>query len=197
MALHRAFDVVDDVRVLDYVAHPLNWRIHPDEQRTALRESLAKFGLIDLPLVNKRTKHILDGHLRFDDARDDGHETIPCAVIDVDEATEDEILAMFDHVTGMAEKDDATLLTLLEKVREESHTLPPGYDAAYLDQLRTVLDADREADAKRRRQKEQADTSPEPEETRFVVLVELENEEDQVALLERLTEEGYNCRSIL
>jgi len=45
-------------------AHPSNWRLHPDSQRSALSEVIAKVGFTTPPLFNLTTGRLLDGHLR-------------------------------------------------------------------------------------------------------------------------------------
>ena len=46
------------------LANPLNWRVHPQDQQTALMDVLGEIGWVQEVIVNQRTGHLVDGHLR-------------------------------------------------------------------------------------------------------------------------------------
>jgi len=116
------------------VPHPLNYRRHPTMQQAAASASLHKYGWIDRVLANLRTKHILDGHLRVDQAISNLEALIPVKWIDVDEETELEILAVFDAITAYAEPDLDVLADLLEVVSfEEGDPLADLMEALSMD----------------------------------------------------------------
>jgi hypothetical protein len=46
------------------LANPRNWRIHPQSQQQALARLLDKVGWVQRVIVNQRTGHVVDGHLR-------------------------------------------------------------------------------------------------------------------------------------
>ncbi len=46
------------------LANPANWRIHPKAQQEALAGVLDQVGWVQQVLVNRRTGHVVDGHLR-------------------------------------------------------------------------------------------------------------------------------------
>lgn len=48
------------------LANPANWRIHPKPQQDALTSVLDTVGWVQRVIVNKRTGHIVDGHLRVE-----------------------------------------------------------------------------------------------------------------------------------
>lgn len=113
----------------DCVPHPLNPKIHPDEQMDDLDASLEKFGWLSVPIFNRRTRHLLDGHARRDRALAKGVRRIPVHPVDVDEETELEILAAFDRVGEKREYDLAKLKEVLGKVQAASGAMPIGWDA--------------------------------------------------------------------
>lgn len=96
-------------------AHPDNWRTHPDSQASALRGLLAEVGIV-APLIAYESERyggltLIDGHLR----RDAGG-TWPVTVLDVSDEEADLILATFDPLADLAERNDAILADLLGRV---------------------------------------------------------------------------------
>lgn len=45
-------------------ANPANFRVHPDGQRTAWRAIAERVGWLGALIWNRRTGHLIDGHLR-------------------------------------------------------------------------------------------------------------------------------------
>lgn len=96
--------------------HPLNPRSHPKRQReiySAFRQGLpnnAKW--LGIPLFNKRTGRLLNGHMRVEEAIKEKEPKIPIQIIDVDEKTETYILEHLDAVGYAAGIDQDTIKTL-------------------------------------------------------------------------------------
>jgi hypothetical protein len=167
--------------------NPKNWRTHPTEQLDAIKGVLAEVGYAGASLVRELpdgTLMLIDGHAR---AEVSGDGLIPVLVLDVDEVEADKILATFDTLGGMAGADKAKLDQLLREIQTGSDAV-----AAMLDQLAQdnglapPVEDDKKAG-------DNVDTIRET----FNVLVELNDEAAQVALIERLTAEGYQCRSLI
>lgn len=93
--------------------HPMNARVHPDAQKTAMNESLDRVGWIGAVTANVRTGYLLDGHERREEALARG-ETIPIIWVDIPEEDEAFVLATFDPIAALAEYDGAILAELLE-----------------------------------------------------------------------------------
>jgi len=55
---------IKEMRIADLVPAPYNPRKITDQAYAGLRESLQKFGLVDLLVVNKRNNRIIGGHQR-------------------------------------------------------------------------------------------------------------------------------------
>ena len=104
------------------IPHPRNAREHPAEQRAAMDESLGRLGWIDTVIVNVRTKHVLDGHERQQEALDRG-ETVPILWVDVPEEDEAFVLATFDPIAAMAKYNPERLDGLLEDAGIETESL--------------------------------------------------------------------------
>lgn len=86
-----------------------NWRKHPKAQADALAKVLDRVGIVAKVMVNDRTGHMVDGHLRVKLAIARGQALVPVDHIDVDEREEALILATLDPVGAMAEADRAML----------------------------------------------------------------------------------------
>lgn len=98
------------------LANPANWRIHPKAQQDALASVLDGVGWVGSVLVNQRTGHVVDGHLRVSLALSRGEPTVPVAYVDLSLEEEKLILASLDPLAAMAGTDDAKLRELLEEV---------------------------------------------------------------------------------
>ncbi len=100
----------------ELIEHPDNWRLHPLYQQDALRDVLDKIGWVQGVIVNRKTKRIVDGHLRVGLAREKGEEQIPVAYVELDEEEERLVLATLDPLGAMAVRDSAALRGLISEV---------------------------------------------------------------------------------
>jgi hypothetical protein len=106
------------------LANPNNWRVHPGEQQRALTSLLEKVGWVQRVMVNQRTGHVVDGHLRVHLALAKGEDTlVPVVYVDLSAAEEREVLATFDPLSAMAVADKDQLASLLQEVFESSRDL--------------------------------------------------------------------------
>jgi len=97
------------------VANPKNWRGHPPAQQAALAGLLDQVGWVQDVVVNRRTGHLVDGHLRVELARARGEAAIPVVYVDLDESEEALVLASLDPLAGMATADPGKLEALLRE----------------------------------------------------------------------------------
>jgi hypothetical protein len=98
----------------DILRNPWNFRRHPKYQQKAMTGTLNELGWIQQVIVNQRTGHMLDGHLRVELAVARNEPTVPVIYVDLSEAEERLALATFDPIGAMAETDTAGLDTLLD-----------------------------------------------------------------------------------
>src|SRR3990170_3494486 len=75
------------------LANPANWRIHPKAQQEALAGVLGQVGWVQQVLVNRRTGHVVDGHLRVALALRQEAPTVPVLYVELSEAEEKLVLA--------------------------------------------------------------------------------------------------------
>lgn len=99
----------------DFCFNPLNWREHPQGQRDSINEVLAKIGWVTGVVENRRTGHLIDGHLRIEEALEKNpNETIPFITVDISEEEEKQILAILDPLGAMAETNAEKFAALAE-----------------------------------------------------------------------------------
>jgi hypothetical protein len=105
------------------LANPANWRIHGKEQQRALAGALSEVGWVAQVLVNRRTGHVVDGHLRVELAISKGEPTIPVTYVDLSEDEERMVLATLDPLAAMAGVDQAKLEELLRDLTPSDDAL--------------------------------------------------------------------------
>ena len=98
------------------LANPMNFRIHPKEQQSALKAVLDEVGWVDDVIVNKTTGHIIDGHLRVELALRKDEQTIPVKYVELTEDEERIVLAAFDPISAMAQHDKDKINDLLDGI---------------------------------------------------------------------------------
>jgi DNA modification methylase len=122
------------VRARELLPHPANWRRHPEAQREALRGMLEEIGYAGALLARQLPDgqlQLIDGHLRAETTPD--HE-VPVLVLDVTAAEAEKLLVSIDPLAALAERDDAALRQLLDRVGTENTRVQ-----TFLDGLRTQL----------------------------------------------------------
>lgn len=122
--------------------HPLNYRTHPEEQRAALRASIEEHGNVQFPIYNERTRRLIDGHARIEDARKIGTEGVVVLLVDKDEVSEKRLLASLDRIGEQRGHEDALLARLLQDTLADSGSLPAGWKEDDLGDLLLKLDRD-------------------------------------------------------
>jgi hypothetical protein len=108
-------DFAPNVDPNELIAHPLNARLHPTNQRSALRGSLNRVGWVDAVKVNQRTGRIVDGHARVEEAVAAG-TSVPVLWLDLDEEDERFVLATIDPISALATYDGEVLHDLLGSI---------------------------------------------------------------------------------
>ena len=107
----------DEVPPDQLLANPLNWRIHPQFQRRALVQALDVVGWVDSVIVNRRTGHLVDGHLRVLAAMERGEPVVPVDYVDLSEDEERLVLATLDPLATLAIADGGVVSQLLDGVQ--------------------------------------------------------------------------------
>jgi len=112
-----------DVRPTVLIPNPQNFRKHPKSQQKAMTGALDEIGWIQRVIVNKRTGHIIDGHLRVEMALEMHEKTVPVCYVDLDEHEERIALATFDPLSALANTDEDIHAALLKSIECENENL--------------------------------------------------------------------------
>ncbi len=105
------------LKVAEALANPLNFRVHPAHQRAALEASLDNVGWVQQVVINKRSGHLVDGHLRLALAEQRGEQELPCLYVDLADEEERLVLASLDPIAAMATADREKLTELLASIQ--------------------------------------------------------------------------------
>jgi hypothetical protein len=130
------------------LANPANWRLHPKNQQDALAGVLSEVGLVQNVIVNQRTGHLVDGHLRVSLAMRTNQPTIPVVYVDLDEAEEALVLATLDPLSALAATDaekleallhdvqtgEAEVQAMLDRLAQEAGIVPPDFAPVGIDE---------------------------------------------------------------
>jgi len=95
-------------------ANPANWRRHPDTQRAALGEVMSEVGWVTQVIKNVATGHLVDGHLRVEEAAARNEPTVPVTYVELSEEEERLVLATLDPIGAIADADTTALQALVE-----------------------------------------------------------------------------------
>ena len=103
----------------DLLAHPRNWRTHPQHQQDALRGVLTEVGYADALVARELPDgrlQLVDGHLRADTTP---QAMVPVLVVDLDDEEAEKVLLTHDPLAAMAGTDTDQLASLLANVESE------------------------------------------------------------------------------
>ena len=95
------------------LANPNNWRIHPKGQQDALESLLDDVGWVQNIIVNQRTGHVVDGHMRAAVAISRNETEVPVVYVDLTDDEERKVLASLDPIGAMAVTDKDVLSDLI------------------------------------------------------------------------------------
>lgn len=168
--------------------HPLNWRLHPENQKRAAKAMLSRVGRIDVLRAYDSPTHgpntLVDGHLRKDL---NPKQTWRVAKLNITDDEAHEIILTFDTIGAMAEGDKTVLTALMEQVS----IADPAIEAMIADLAKDVgLFEDTPLPTP-------GDQAQEDIPELWGVVVTCKDEHEQAALLERFGEEGLECKAIL
>jgi DNA modification methylase len=110
---------IQDVKLSELKPAPYNPREISSEALSGLRQSLEKFGLVDLLVVNRRNMRIVSGHQRYKILQEEGVDTVTCIMVDMDEISEMAMNVSLNsqEITGTWTQ---ALVPILERLRQEA-----------------------------------------------------------------------------
>jgi hypothetical protein len=170
------------VRAGDLVPHEWNFRDHPEAQRAALAGIYSEVGfarsLLAYELPDGRLK-LIDGHLRRDF---DPDMEVDVEILDVNEEEARQLLLTIDPLATIAQEQEQLHQRLLELTPARA----PELDALWQGALDSLCETS---------QSEPRSYVSIPEQ--FLVLITCRDEKHQTELLQRLKEDGLDCKALL
>jgi ParB-like chromosome segregation protein Spo0J len=161
---------------------PANTRTHGPENLNAIKASLRVYGQRKPVVVNRRNGVIEAGNGTLEAARALGWTHVATVYVDDDPVTQAGFSIADNRTAELAEWDRDALEMVLATIESDDDDL-----AAMLQNLAEEISPPDEAEP------EVNTDIPE----QFNVLVECDSEQAQADLLQRLTTEGYSCRSLI
>lgn len=207
------------VKARTLVPNPKNWRVHPENQKNALRGVLAEVGYADALLARELpdgSLMLLDGHLR---AETTPEQEVPVLVLDVTEEEADKLLVVIDPLSSMAQQDSTQLNSLLERMETQNESMRNLLDSIlekntellnqslHLDEMDLDISADSLNDDQGHNKdledkkydgcgNKSTDRPAVDVPTLYQVLVECHDEQNQREIYERMQREGLKCKLI-
>jgi hypothetical protein len=172
------------------LAHPDNWRAHPEAQRKVMRGAIEQIGFVGEVLVSERSGRILDGHMRVAEAIEADQPLIPVGYVDCDSDEEEHrILASYDPIGTLALLDVDRHREVIERARLS--------DGALATALAGMAPADPADAASSEPDMSGAGALPVELPEVWGVVVECDDEDAQSELLAMLSDQGYTCRALM
>jgi len=170
----------------DLLVHPLNPRIHPDAQKSALSAILNEIGFARSLLAYETPEgklQLIDGHLRKELFQD---QEVMVEILDVNEQEANALLLSLDPLAALAQFDSPTLEALRKAASTQSEALQNLWDCIDSSTRKTKDELQEAIQKKAPILKEQ-----------FLVLVECESEAQQLKLLDSLKKQQFRCKALL
>lgn len=170
----------------DLLVHPLNPRIHPDAQKSALTAILNEIGFARSLLAYETPEgklQLIDGHLRKELFHD---QEVMVEILDVNEQEANALLLSLDPLASLAQFDSPTLEALRKVASTQSEALQNLWNSIASSTKKTKEELQEAMQKKAPILKEQ-----------FLVLVECESEAQQLKLLDSLKKQQFQCKALL
>lgn len=107
----------------DLIPNPDNFKVHPNDQAELIDDVLEEIGWIQSVIVNVRTNHIIDGHLRVVQAIKRDEPTVPVTWVDIEPDEEAKAIALFDPTSQLAKQNREVVLRAIAKITSGSKNI--------------------------------------------------------------------------
>lgn len=183
-------NTLPEVKILnlsDIRPDPENPRFISPEAISGLKESLSGFGLVNLPVINKRNMTIAAGHQRFKVMLDAGVKKALCILIDLDPKKAKLLNVTLNNQKIMGAWSDA-IGPLLEQLRDD---YPEQFISLKLEELRKDVSKQSERLQVIKKKKNNLTVA-----SIFQILIKCPDEEYQQDVCETLRSQGYECEAV-
>ena len=169
----------------DLLVHPLNPRIHPDAQKSALSAILNEIGFARSLLAYETAEgklQLIDGHLRKELFQD---QEVMVEILDVNEQEANALLLSLDPLAALAQFDSPTLETLRKAASTQSEALQNLWDCIDSSTKKTKDELQEAMQKKEPILKEQ-----------FLVQGECKSKVHKLKLLDPLKKQQLQCKAL-
>ena len=101
-----------------------------------LKASVTAFGLVEPLVWNQRSGRLVGGHARLSILKELGHETVPVAVVDLDDDREKALNVVLNNPAAQGRYDSRKLAALLDELAGLPGFADTGFDPAGLRALK-------------------------------------------------------------
>jgi len=101
-----------------------------DHEYQTIKNSVHEFGLVELPVWNKRTSNLVSGHTRLDILKSDGEKASLFIVVDLPADREKALNVTLNNPNVAGRWNDASLASLLREIEQGMPDLYDGLDMA-------------------------------------------------------------------
>lgn len=174
-----------NIKIENLQPYSMNSRTHSEHQIDQIVNSIKEFGFTN-PLLIDEKNNIIAGHGRLEAAKKLDFIEVPCIIIDNLSETQRKALIIADNKLALnADWDIDLLKTEIEFLISQDFDLTlTGFDLAETDALFSTVNETSLDDY--------SDSLAE----KHQVVVDCDGEREQKALFDRLTKEGYKCKSV-
>lgn len=179
--------IVEHIRVpaSSLKAHPQNWRVHPENQKTALRASLEELGFARSILAYRDPEWgltIIDGHARQEELKDN---EVDVEVVDFTREEARKALLTIDPLAMLAGTDDDMVKSLLAETEADNAALGAVWQGLHKeeDELPAEEEDEEESDDK------------EPEQ--FLVIITCESSTHQAEVLNWANKKKLKAKALI
>jgi len=170
------------IKIDKLIPYARNARTHPESQVAQIAASIREFGFVN-PIIIDKDFGIIAGHGRLAAAQKLGLEEVPCLRVEHLTETQKRAYILADNrLAELAEWDNELLKLEFEELKLESFDIElAGFDDEFIEKRFGAEDEKPEG----------VDHNIADE---FLLIVELENENEQQALFESLQQQGYKVK---
>ena len=162
-------------------------KIKPEQLEDLVR-SIKQFGFVDPVVVRLKDNMIIGGHQRYEVAKILKYKTVPVVQLDISDNDAKVLNVALNKISGDWDKPKlAELIKELNLTVDIDATLS-GFNNEEIDKLLADLSLTEGIDGG-----DQTDLLS----TEYQVVIKCKDEEEQLQILDKLQEEGYNCQPLI
>ena len=158
------------------------------EQLESLIKSIKQFGFVDPIVVRLDDNMIIGGHQRYEAAKILKYKTVPVVQLDISDNDAKILNVALNKISGDWDKPKLSELLKELSLNSDIDATLSGFNDIEIDKLLADLSLSGGMDGG-----DQTDLLS----TEYQVVIKCKDEEEQLKILDKLQEEGYNCQPLI